>query len=88
MRAPMICPTDHDDACRLAPMITRASPAMMQFLLPSGMPITVTSIDMTAAASVYEEAIMGITYVPVGLPMASRNGFVVWTPPRMPASYP
>lgn len=87
--------------------MTRQSPSIMQLRRPSGRPITATRADITHAARVYEEAIMGIIYVPWGFcvvsqhqghendqdgnrhtPRASKNGFVVCTPPRTPASYP
>jgi hypothetical protein len=46
--------------------MTKKSPSKMQFRLPRGMPITETVRAQTAAARVYADAIMGITYAPVG----------------------
>lgn len=33
---------------------------------PTGIPMAITANEQNAAAKVYEDAIMGITYVPVG----------------------
>jgi hypothetical protein len=62
----MIWATDQADAWSEPPTTMKALPIRMQFRRPSGMPMTETNSEQTAAARVYEDAIRGITYVPVG----------------------
>lgn len=53
-------------ACIAEPTTTRASPISMQPRRPRGIPIKKTKADTTVAASTYEEATMGISYVRCG----------------------
>lgn len=66
IRATIICATDQAEACRLPPIMTKMSPASMQPRRPRGMPMIVTANEHIAAANVYDEATMGMTYSPVG----------------------
>jgi hypothetical protein len=46
--------------------MTNMSPSMIHFRRPSGIPIAITVNEQNAAASVYDEAIIGMMYFPVG----------------------
>jgi hypothetical protein len=48
------------------PTMTQASPSMMHRRRPIGIPINISANERTVAARTYDEATIGITYVPVG----------------------
>lgn len=66
IRPAMICPTDQELACMTAPTTTNALPRRMMLRRPRGMPMIETMRQQMVAARVYEDAIIGMTYVPVG----------------------
>lgn len=65
-RATMIWATEKVVAWMMPPKKMRIFPIRMEFRRPSGMPTMTTMMDMAVAASVYEDAMNGITSVPVG----------------------
>lgn len=66
IRPTIIWGTDQADACKAPPMMTNRFPRRMQLRLPRGIPIIITASEQTVAASVYADAIMGMTQGPVG----------------------
>jgi hypothetical protein len=47
--------------------MTNPSPSIIHRRRPTGIPMTITANEQNAAAKVYEDATMGMTYFPVGL---------------------
>lgn len=65
-RATMIWGTEYEAACITPPIVTKSFPIIIQLRLPNGIPITMTRHDTKAAASVLEDAIIGIVSAPPG----------------------